>query len=47
VRLGRPATLRKRTGEVLALKMRGFGVRAIARQLGMAPSSVHAVLNKI
>ena len=44
VRLGRPASLHKRTGEVLALKKQGLGVRAIARELGMASSSVHSVL---
>lgn len=44
VRLGRPATLGKRAGEVMALKKRGLGVRAISRELDMAPSSVHSVL---
>lgn len=44
VRLGRPATLNKRSGEVLALKKQGLGLRTIARELGMAPSSVHSVL---
>jgi DNA invertase Pin-like site-specific DNA recombinase len=44
VRLGRPATLGKRAGEVMALKKRGLGVRAIARELSMPVSSVHSVL---
>jgi DNA invertase Pin-like site-specific DNA recombinase len=44
VRLGRPASLHKRTDEVLALKKQGMGVRAIARELCMAVSSVHFVL---
>ncbi len=46
VRLGRPVTLDKRAEEVMALKKRGLGVRAISRKLGMAPSSVHSVLNR-
>ena len=46
VKLGRPATLDERAGEVLALKKRGLGLRAIGRQLKMAPSSVHAALNR-
>jgi DNA invertase Pin-like site-specific DNA recombinase len=45
VRLGRPTTLQKRSGEVMALKKRGLGVRAISRELGMAVSSVHSILN--
>jgi putative DNA-invertase from lambdoid prophage Rac len=44
VKLGRPATLDKRAGEVIALKKQGKGIRAIARELRMAPSSVHSVL---
>lgn len=44
VKLGRPASLHKRTDEVLALKKQGLGVRAIARELGMAVSSVQSVL---
>ena len=44
VRLGRPTTLHKRAGEVLALKKQGMGLRAISRELGMAVSSVHSVL---
>jgi len=45
VRLGRPGTLHKRAGEVMALKKGGLGVRAISRELGMAVSSVHSVLS--
>ena len=45
VKLGRPPTLVKRVPEVMRLKQSGLGVRAIARQLGMAVSSVHSVLN--
>jgi DNA invertase Pin-like site-specific DNA recombinase len=45
VRLGRPATLQKRAGEVMALKKRGLGIRAISRELDMAVSSVHSILN--
>ena len=44
VRLGRPAELGKRADEVMALKKQGLGVRAIARELSMPPSSVHSVL---
>jgi DNA invertase Pin-like site-specific DNA recombinase len=44
VRLGRPATLGKRADEVMVLKKRGLGVRAIARELSMPVSSVHSVL---
>jgi DNA invertase Pin-like site-specific DNA recombinase len=46
VKLGRPATLDQRAGEVMALRKQGKGIRAISRELGMAPSSVHAVLNR-
>jgi len=46
-KLGRPATLSKRASEVSALKKRGMGVRAIARELRMPPSSVHSVLGKV
>jgi DNA invertase Pin-like site-specific DNA recombinase len=45
VQLGRPPTLQKRAVEVLALKKRGLGLRAISRKLGMPPSSVHSVLH--
>jgi DNA invertase Pin-like site-specific DNA recombinase len=44
VKLGRPATLEKRAGEIMALKKSGMGVRAISRELDMAVSSVHSVL---
>src|SRR6266853_1886347 len=44
VKLGRPSSLHKRTDEVLALKKKGLGLRAISRKLGMAVSSVHSVL---
>lgn len=43
VRLDRPATLTGRSKEVLRLKSQGLGIRAIARNLKMAPSSVHKV----
>ena len=46
MKLGRPVTLDKRAGEVLSLKKQGKGLRAIARQLGMASPSVHAILNR-
>jgi DNA invertase Pin-like site-specific DNA recombinase len=45
VKLGRPSRPHKRTGEVLALRKQGLGVRAIARQLQMPVSTVHAILN--
>ena len=45
VTLGRPATLGDRTAEVLKLKRNGLGIRAIARELKMAPSSVHKALS--
>ena len=45
VRLGRPATLQKRAVEVLALKERGLGLRAISRELKMPVASVHSVLH--
>jgi putative DNA-invertase from lambdoid prophage Rac len=44
VRLGREPMLVKRVQEVRRLKSSGLGLRAIGRQLGMAPSSVHKVL---
>jgi DNA invertase Pin-like site-specific DNA recombinase len=44
VKLGRPGTLAGRRDEVLRLKKSGLGVRAIARKLAMAASSVHSVL---
>lgn len=43
--LGRPATLKDRAGDVMRLKKTGLGVRAIARKLEMAPSSVFKVMN--
>ena len=45
VRLGRPETINGRAADVLKLKARGLGLRAIARKLGMAPFSVHKALN--
>ncbi len=47
VRLGRPRTLDGRAKEVRALKRRGLGVRAIARELKMPPSSVQAIMASI
>ena len=44
VTLGRPATLAGRADEVGKLKAQGLGVRAIARQLKMPPSSVYKAL---
>jgi hypothetical protein len=44
VRLGRPSTLHKRAGEVLALKKKGIGLRAMSRQLEMPVSSVHSIV---
>jgi DNA invertase Pin-like site-specific DNA recombinase len=44
VRLGRPETINGRTAEVVKLKGTGLGLRAIARKLGMAPSSVYKAL---
>ena len=40
VRLGRPIILQKRVAEVCGLRKKGMGVRAIARELKMPPSSV-------
>ena len=45
VTLGRPSTLCDRSAEVLKLKKQGLGLRAIARELKMAPSSVHKALS--
>jgi DNA invertase Pin-like site-specific DNA recombinase len=45
VRLGRPSTLQKHADKVRQLKASGLGVRAIAKQLDMAPSSVHSLLH--
>ncbi len=44
VKLGRRATHNWTLGDVLALKARGLGVRAIARELKMASSSVSVML---
>ena len=44
VQLGRPATINGLADEVRGLKAQGLGLRAIARQLGMSPSSVHKAL---
>ena len=44
VRLGRPRSLHKKTGVVLGESRNGLGIRAIARKLKMAPSSVHKIL---
>ena len=44
VQLGRSATINGRADEVRGLKAQGLGLRAIARQLGMSPSSVHKAL---
>ncbi len=45
VQLGRPATINGRAGEIRKLKAKGLGLRAIARQLKMPPSSVHKALS--
>jgi DNA invertase Pin-like site-specific DNA recombinase len=44
VRLGRPTTLDKRRDEVLELKGKGLGVRAIARELTMPVTSVFKLM---
>jgi DNA invertase Pin-like site-specific DNA recombinase len=44
VQLGRPATINGRAAQVQKLKAKGVGLRAIARQLKMPPSSVHKAL---
>jgi putative DNA-invertase from lambdoid prophage Rac len=44
VQLGRPATINGRADEVRGLRTQGLGLRAIARPLGMPPSSVHKAL---
>ena len=46
VKLGRKATLQDRAEEVRRLKREGLGVRAIAKALGMPPSSVSVILNR-
>ena len=45
VKLGRPATLGRKRDSVLALKKKGLGTRAIARELKMPVSSVGKVLS--
>ena len=45
VRLGRPTTLDKRRDEVMELRKKGMGVRGIARDLKMPPSSVQKIVN--
>jgi DNA invertase Pin-like site-specific DNA recombinase len=44
VQLGRPSTINGRAVEIRKLKAKGIGLRAIARQLKMPPSSVHKAL---
>ena len=44
VQLGRPATISGRAVEIRKLKKKGLGLRAIARELKMPPSSVHKAL---
>jgi DNA invertase Pin-like site-specific DNA recombinase len=44
VQLGRPATINGRAAEVSKLREQGLGIRAIARELAMPPSSVHKAL---
>ena len=45
VRLGRPATLPGRRTEVMALRKRGLGLRAISRELKMPVASVHSIVH--
>ena len=45
VQLGRPATINGRAAEISNLKAQGLGIRAIARQLQMPPSSVHKAIH--
>ena len=44
VQLGRPGTIKARAAQVSKLKAAGLGLRAIARELKMPPSSVHKAL---
>src|SRR5258708_23855273 len=44
VQLGRPSTIIGRVVAIRKLKAKGLGLRAIARQLKMPPSSVHKAL---
>ncbi len=46
VKLGRPRTLEKHFEAVQELATRGLGIRAIARELNLPPSSVCKVLKK-
>ncbi len=43
---GRPKKLHMRRDEVMELKAKGFGIRAIGRELNMAPASVYKILKK-
>ena len=45
VQLGRPSTINGRAAEIRKLKAKGLGLRAIARELKMPPSSVHKALS--
>ncbi len=45
VQLGRPAPIDARATEIRRLKAKGLGLRTIARQLKMPPSSVHQALS--
>jgi len=47
VQLGRPSTINGRACEIRKLKARGLGLRAIARELKMPPSSVHKALRMV
>lgn len=47
VQLGRPATINGRASEIRKLKAKGLGLRAIARELRMPPSSVHKALSMV
>lgn len=44
VRLGRPGTLKKRRDAVMELRAQGRGIREIARELKMPPSSVSKII---
>lgn len=45
VQLGRPSAINGRAVKIGKLKAKGLGLRAIARQLKMPPSSVHEALS--
>jgi DNA invertase Pin-like site-specific DNA recombinase len=47
VRFGRPATINGRAAEIKRLKAKGFGLRAIGRELKMPVSSVHKALSMV